>query len=204
MIFILNSQGQIWNLLYLRRKQSYYHDTKGKHTWWRHQIETFSALLPICAGNSPVPGEFPTQRPLTRSFHVFFDLRLNKRLSKQWWGWWFETLLGPLWRRRNVDWTLDLKCDHWIRPWPWHWPWNFKAKYGICISEPKMVRLPRNVLNSRSPMSSFSRKMSLSAFMLPGAALRRNCPNVTIVFDLGHDLERRGVGIYRIERGLQL
>ena len=29
------------------------------------------------------PGEFPTQRPVTRSFDVFFDLRLNKRLSKQ-------------------------------------------------------------------------------------------------------------------------
>ena len=46
-------------------------------TWWRHQIQTFSALLAICAGNSPVPGEFPTQRPVTRSFGVFFDLRLN-------------------------------------------------------------------------------------------------------------------------------
>ena len=55
--------------------------------WWRHQMETFSALLAICAENSPVPGEFPTQRPVTRSFDVFFDLRLNKRLSKQWWGW---------------------------------------------------------------------------------------------------------------------
>ena len=55
-------------------------------------METFSALLAICAGNSPVPGEFPTQRPVTRSFDVFFDLRLNKRLSKQWWGWWLETL----------------------------------------------------------------------------------------------------------------
>ena len=60
--------------------------------WWRHQMETFSALLAICAGNSPVPGEFPTQRPVTRSFDVFFDLRLNTRLSKQSWGWWFETL----------------------------------------------------------------------------------------------------------------
>ena len=38
------------------------------------------------------PGEFPTQRPVTRSFDVFFDLRLNKRLSKQSWRWWFETL----------------------------------------------------------------------------------------------------------------
>ena len=45
--------------------------------WWRHQMETFSALLAICAGNSPVTGEFPAQRPVTRSFDVFFDLRLN-------------------------------------------------------------------------------------------------------------------------------
>ena len=46
-------------------------------------METFSALLAICAGNSPVPGEYPKQRPVTRAFDVFFDLRLNKRLSKQ-------------------------------------------------------------------------------------------------------------------------
>ena len=46
----------------------------------RHQMETFSALLDICAGNSPVTGEFPAQRPATRSFDVFFDLRLNKWL----------------------------------------------------------------------------------------------------------------------------
>ena len=56
---------------------------------WRHQMETVSALLVLCARNSPVTGEFPTQRPVTRSFDVFFDLRLNKRLSKQSWGWWF-------------------------------------------------------------------------------------------------------------------
>ena len=46
---------------------------------WRHQMETFSALLAICAGNSPVPGEFPAQRPVTQSFGVSFDLCLNKR-----------------------------------------------------------------------------------------------------------------------------
>ena len=51
-------------------------------SWWRHQMETFSALLAICAGNSPVPGEFPAQRPVTRSFDIFFDLRLNKWLNK--------------------------------------------------------------------------------------------------------------------------
>ena len=47
---------------------------------------------------SPVTGEFPAQRPVTRSFDVFFDLRLNKRLGKQSWGWWFETPSRPLWR----------------------------------------------------------------------------------------------------------
>ena len=71
--------------------------------WWHHQMETFSALLALCAGNSPVPGEFPAQRPVTWSFDVSFDLCLNKRLSKQWWGWWFETPLSPLWHRCNAD-----------------------------------------------------------------------------------------------------
>ena len=37
-------------------------------------METFSALLALCAGNSPVTGEFPSQWPVTRSFDVFFDL----------------------------------------------------------------------------------------------------------------------------------
>ena len=52
-------------------------------TWWRHQMETFPALLALCAGNSPASGEFPSQRPVTESFDVFFDLRVKKRLSKQ-------------------------------------------------------------------------------------------------------------------------
>ena len=72
-------------------------------TWWCHQMETFSALLAIRAGIhwSPVTREFPAQRPVTRSFDVFFDLRLNKRLSKQSWGWWFETQSCPLWHHCN-------------------------------------------------------------------------------------------------------
>ena len=72
-------------------------------SWWRNQLETFFALLAICAGNSPVAGEFSAQRPVTRSFDVFFDLRLNKRLSKQSWGWWFETLSCPFWRHCNIN-----------------------------------------------------------------------------------------------------
>ena len=70
-------------------------------TWWRHQMETFSALLAICAEKSPVTGEFSTQRPVTRSFDVFSDLRLNKRLSKHSRGWWFETPASSLLRHCN-------------------------------------------------------------------------------------------------------
>ena len=63
-------------------------ETNGRVEWWchpwgRYQMETFSALLAPCVGNSPVTGEFPSQKPVTRSFNLFYDLRLNKRLSKQ-------------------------------------------------------------------------------------------------------------------------
>ena len=70
-------------------------------TWWHHRMETFSALLALCAGNSPVTGEFPSQRIVTQSIDVFSDLPLNKRLSKLSWGLWFETPPCPLWRHCN-------------------------------------------------------------------------------------------------------
>ena len=82
-------------------------------------METLSALLAICAGNSPVPGEFPVQRPVTRSFDVFFDLHPNKRLSKQSWGRWFETPSRPLWRQCNVSgiyWEVSTKMSP-LSPW---------------------------------------------------------------------------------------
>ena len=60
----------------------------------------FRATGPLC-GEFTGPGAFPTQRPVTRSFDVFFDLRLNKRLSKQPGGWWFETPPWSLWRQCN-------------------------------------------------------------------------------------------------------
>ena len=54
---------------------------KSGPPWWRHEMETISALLVVCAGNSPVTGEFPSQRPVTRSFEVFFGLRLEKTVE---------------------------------------------------------------------------------------------------------------------------
>ena len=74
-----------------------------RSAWWRHQMETFSALLAICVGNSPVRGEFPSQRPVTRSIDIFFYLRPNKWLNKQWWDWWFETPSSPLWRHCHAE-----------------------------------------------------------------------------------------------------
>ena len=71
----------------------------------------FRVTGPLC-GEFTGPGEFPTQRPVTRSFDVFFDLRLNKKLSKQSWGWWFETLSDPLLRQRDVMFMATL-CVEW-------------------------------------------------------------------------------------------
>ena len=73
-------------------------------------METFSALLVLCAGKSPVAGEFPAQRPVARSFDVFFDLRLYKRLGKQSWGGWSETLSRSLCRHCN-----DMRWLHHFR-----------------------------------------------------------------------------------------
>ena len=68
---------------------------------WRHQMETFSALMALCAGNS--------QRPVTRSFDVFVYLRLIKHVSKQSWGWWFEISSRPLWRHCNENPLIFMK-----------------------------------------------------------------------------------------------
>ena len=76
-------------------------------------LEVISALLALCAGNSPVTGEFPSQRPVTRSFDVFFDLRLNKRLSKQSRRWWFETQSYSLWRHGKAT-SAASTAEHYI------------------------------------------------------------------------------------------
>ena len=61
-------------------------------------------------GDFTDPGEFPAQRPVTRSFDDFLSLCLNKRVSKQSGGSLFETPSRPLWRHCN-----DLKNCHILR-----------------------------------------------------------------------------------------
>ena len=85
-------------------------------SWWHCQMETFSASLALCAGNSPVSVQSPSQRPVARSFDVFFDQRLNKRLSKQSRRRWFETRSFPLWRHSNVGLQTQLFISHLIYP----------------------------------------------------------------------------------------
>ena len=96
-------------------------------------METFFALLVLYAGNSSVPGEFPAQRSVTRGFDIFFDPCLNKRLSKQSWGWWFETLSCPLWRHCNVYLRqLDICCDDMDL-------WTFLGNFFTLIGEEDSV-----------------------------------------------------------------
>ena len=101
-------------------------------------MEIFSVLLALCAGNSPVTGELPAQRPVTRSFDVFFDLRLNKRISKQSRRWWFETPSCSLWCHCNVSFfsvvsstmgkyasvrmNAPVRVKHFWRIWLQNWP----------------------------------------------------------------------------------
>ena len=95
-VFGASLQSQVHKFIcrYLLFKKSY--------SWWRQQMETFSALLALRAGNWPVTGEFPSQRPETPSFDIFFELCLNKRLRKQSWDRWFETPSRSLWRHCYV------------------------------------------------------------------------------------------------------
>ena len=74
----------------------------GKFIMTSSNGNIFRVTGPLCREFTG-PGEFPAQRSVTRSFDVFFDLRMNKRLSKQPWGWWFEMPAWSLWHQRNVQ-----------------------------------------------------------------------------------------------------
>ena len=110
-------------------------------SWWHHLMETFSTLLALCAGNSLVTGQFPSQRPVMLSFDVFIDLRLNKRLYKQSWGWCFGMPLHPLWRHCNVNWldqispksTRKFKKNWCLIPGGSQWLWE---AWQLCMLHP--------------------------------------------------------------------
>ena len=78
--------------------------------WWRHQMETFPLNWPFVRGIHRSPVNSPHKGQWRGALMFFFDLRLYKRLSKQSWGWWFETLPSPLWRHCNEN--KILRCNY--------------------------------------------------------------------------------------------
>ena len=131
-------------------------------TWWRHQMETFPTLLALFEGNPPVTDRFPSQRPAMRRFDVFFDLRLNKRLSKQSRRRWFETHDCPSAREVSLkglgkaDWCqTKLKHDKAL-PCPYLFGgmvWRLRILYLLfCIDNIDMLILE----NANMKMSAMS------------------------------------------------
>ena len=125
-------------------------------------METFSALLALCAGNSPVTGEFPAQRPVTQSFDVFFDLRPNKRLSKQSWGWWLcvnvmlYNFMSPKHSITSCAWVTYSKVRCLT-----HWPlgdlnvifFNLVLLIGIFKSNDNVLRwMPQDLTDDKSTL----------------------------------------------------
>ena len=99
-------------------------------------------------------GEFPAQRPVTRSFGVFFDLGLNKRLSKQSRGWWFQTQSRPLWRHCNAM-FLSLRPSHYLNQCRFIDNWTPKNKLRLYLNENTMTFIHENALeNVVSKMSA--------------------------------------------------
>ena len=99
-------------------------------------IKSFSALLVLCAGISPLTGDFPSQRPMTRSFDIFFYLGLNKRLSKQSRRWWFETPSRSLWRHCNVSAVSRLEQD-----WPFKYMYRWFSRLLVALLRVKLISL---------------------------------------------------------------
>ena len=139
------------------------------HQWHDDVIKwkLFSALLALRAGNSPVTGEYPSQRPVTRSFDVFFDQLLYKQLSKQSSFWWFETPSRPLSRHCNgfdnqndgifpkMHLNVSYAVYHvftpevlWSRAPEISWPWIFisSTEYTLGVLHWKRLWLDSNVL----------------------------------------------------------
>ena len=100
MVIFMYTKKVIYSIQGILKLTTWWMDLSTEYMMTSSNGNVFRVTGPLC-GEFTGPGEFPAQRPVTLSFDVFFDLQLNKRLSKQPWGWWFETLSWLLWRHRN-------------------------------------------------------------------------------------------------------
>ena len=97
------------------------HHTSSRH--WKHStsetdhgIPGIKVVMTSSNGNifrvtSPLCGEFTRTKASDAELWWVFYLRLNKRLSKQSWGKWFEMSSRPLWHHCNGEGRLSLVCD---------------------------------------------------------------------------------------------
>ena len=104
----------------------------GPPSRWRHQMETYFHITGPLWGKPPVNDGFPSQRPVTRTFGVFFELHLNKRLSKQSRSWWLETPSRSLWCYCNVITTFQHVCGFGPNVKPCHHQSSFWL--GTCVT----------------------------------------------------------------------
>ena len=118
---------------------------------WKH----FPRYWPFMRGIHRSPANSPHKVPATQSFDVFFDLRLINRLSKQWWGWWFETPLLTLWRHCNL-YSSQLLHRHWASVTTAHCQCCSPERYGYnCHGKPtKPKQSVNHVYNSWNVLNS--------------------------------------------------
>ena len=106
------------------------------------------------------------------SFWLIFIVTLTLNFQGQIWN---LLHLSQKWsdchetKNKHINWNLGLKCDHRVWPWPWPWPWIFKGKYRICY------------ISAKNGLIATKRKSNIS--------IELKASNMTIKFDLGHDLD---------------
>ena len=150
--------------IYLSQKWSDCHETKSKHIdrtlcrkcdhriwpwpWpWPWIFKVKHGIGYISTKNGPIAtNEIQTYRLNSRPQMWPSGLTLAMTLTLNFQGEiWNLLYLSQKWpdchdtKSKHIDWTLGLKCDHWVWPWtwPWLWPWIFKVKYGICYISTK-------------------------------------------------------------------
>ena len=136
-------------------------------------METFSALLSLYVGSSPVTCEFPSQRQVTQSSNVSYDLRLNKPLSKQPRRRWFDTLFCSLWRHCNLTFggrissVLECGTCQSLSGFPLTLRWRHNDHAGVSNHQPHGCLLNR-LFRRKSKKTSKLRVTGLCAGNSPG------------------------------------
>ena len=134
---------------------------------WRHHMETFSALLALCVGNPAATGGFPSQRPVTQSFDVFFNLCMSKQLNKQLRHRWFETPSHSLWHHCNNDVHIEfcLFMSYWIEFIPRR---VYCTRVSKSVSHPLLFIVLRKVMsiNFHYPVPLYEYEPSCKSFFV--------------------------------------